>query len=1737
MGSTSWTQCPAITDSDLDQTDLNFCLGDVLIFTVEGTDLPAGDVIDFYISQTMDFNPYNSQGTSIGTTPITQMQCATQPEILYLMVNPDNTQVGSDDDRCDEFIIIYTGSGGYTPNNIEVANLAGGAMWDNFIPGNTASFNCGTALNPGDPVPPNSILVIQSNFMNNVTIDLGALCTSGLSVYIIAFNMPPSCNGGYLDNSNSNGCTSCPVILNITGMCIYGTQMDYTPPASNVNGWGVSNLGGGGVYANVVPAVSIPPFISPDAFVSPFVWNIPPDFCTIFGSGTYFITGILNPAPTGGCPEIFTNEFQIHISCPSATLSGDVSVCSSNCPADPGQVLFDFSGGIEPYTVDVLVTATGFPPFSIPGVAFTGSGQINICIDGFLPSYDPGTQTLTIPEFLIGEQLTITLQSIVDNEGCVGVVMPPGTLVITLYDSPIANAGNNITSCVGTQLQLNGSIGGSALAFEWITSGDGQIGDPTSLQSIYIPGANDIVNGSVTITLVAFEPSGGCEPDSSMIEITILEEPQADAGIDQTLCSDDLAQLAGSIAGAASSATWSTSGNGAFSNNIDLNATYDPGSSDILNGVVWIYLTTDDVGGQCDAAVDSLLLTLISPPVISGPPMGSVCQGDLAFISAIVTGDVGSLMWTTSGDGTFEDPMSEATFYTQGNQDTTNGFVILTLTVTDVLGICDPVVYTLTLTIFDCGCPPITLQDPPNALCSFEGELDLSTLVLIADPGSWQITTAPPGSDPAELVGDLFDAHNADAGSYTVTFTIDFPLPGCPASASIDIEVIEAPKFTAGFDLIVCASQPVVLNGAATGSAGPVIWSSTGAGVFSNPATLITSYTPDSSDIAAGSVMLIVSGTDTVGVCPVVHDTAVITLVTASLSALIIDAAVVCNDSTLGSVIDLFSFVEGGDTTGTWISLSGVPIDISDPGNVDFNLVPPSSYLFQYTSAPNPPCSSIIDTVTIQVLTCICPQLIVNPLPAAVCNSSSGVNLDAFVMASQPGGWTLISTPPGAMPAILIGSFLNTISADAGVYEAMFSFQNHIDACPDSAILEIIVQQALNVSAGNDTIICNTDVLQVAGTVNSSVSFLQWFSSGDGMFGDSSMAITSYVPGPQDIINGNVQLTLMGNDTTGICPTSQISFVLTIQQAPFAIFDTSFVSVCNIQDSGSVVNFVSLITGGDASGNWLDVDASGVDLSDLSQVDFDGVVPGIYQFQYTTMSALPPCVEALYFISIEVNDCLCPDLSLSNPSSFICNNDTVDLGALLTTPQIGVWQLDNINGLPSPPIVFGNFLHVSGSTPGSYRIEFNLTDPIAGCLSIAEFLFDLEAVPLFSIGEISCRPVDSLYDVTLITNAETVVSDFGIVTAGTGDTIWISDIPDKQDIALSLTSLSGCTVTAVVVAPECSCDIMITNVPDTISFCSNDTIQFIAEVSGSGIQNAYWLAPGDTIFGQGIEVIAGGIYEFFVASSNGCTVRAELLAVEFPSLVPDIQFFDPLCPGGTEGSIFIQDVSGATLPLMYSVNGGTFEVIDTTIWAITTLGAGDYFVVIEDANGCQASAAITLDDALGETLDLGPDISIASGDSVFINPVISFIPDMFTYSPALLDSLRGWIVPNQNLVLMLDAIDSRGCLYTDEIVITVSQREGIFAPNIFTPNGDQVNDTWTIYTEDFNAHIVTISIYDRWGGLLYSRSDIPTNDPSLGWDGRSNEKEVGPGVYVFMAIIQLSGGDELRMGGDITVVK
>jgi hypothetical protein len=190
-------------------------------------------------------------------------------------------------------------------------------------------------------------------------------------------------------------------------------------------------------------------------------------------------------------------------------------------------------------------------------------------------------------------------------------------------------------------------------------------GSPAATITCVPASGSTFATGTTAVTCTA---TNSCGSSSCSFNVNIGISPTVEAGPNQTICYTGTATMNGSIGGGATTATWSSLGDGSFDNLNNLNAVYTPGPNDITNGSATLILTTD-FQGTCTATSDQLTLTIIyTPTAPPGAVTGSTpaCPGNTITFSISPVAGATSYMWTSA----------DATTSIVGGQGTTSADIL-----------------------------------------------------------------------------------------------------------------------------------------------------------------------------------------------------------------------------------------------------------------------------------------------------------------------------------------------------------------------------------------------------------------------------------------------------------------------------------------------------------------------------------------------------------------------------------------------------------------------------------------------------------------------------------------------------------------------------------------------------------------------------------------------------------------------------------------------------------------------------------------------------------------------------------------------------------------------------------------------------------------------------------------------------------------------------------------------------
>lgn len=275
--------------------------------------------------------------------------------------------------------------------------------------------------------------------------------------------------------------------------------------------------------------------------------------------------------------------------------------------------------------------------------------------------------------------------------------------------------------------------------------------------------------------------------------------------------------------------------------------------------------------------------------------------------------------------------------------------------------------------------------------------------------------------------------------------------------------------------------------------------------------------------------------------------------------------------------------------------------------------------------------------------------------------------------------------------------------------------------------------------------------------------------------------------------------------------------------------------------------------------------------------------------------------------------------------------------------------------------------------------------------------------------------------------------------------------------------------------------------------------------------------------------IAAGEYSVLVTDSNGCERTDTIQLESIITVDADAGRDTTICFGSTMQlngqGIYTPSWSPADFLSDPDVADPLVEGITETTTYVLTISEE------ESEFGCFNTDSVTISLFPVTGLTASEDTFIVEGSSVGLDAT----PDSFTdyrWEPedGLDDSgiKNPFATPQQSTVYTVFATNEFGCEESDSVFIEVI--EDIRAYNVFTPNGDGINDFFDIENADRFPGIV-VEVYSRWGDLLFQTEGY---DDGSRWDGRARNKEVPTGTYYYV-IIPYQGASPIT--GNVTIIR
>lgn len=649
--------------------------------------------------------------------------------------------------------------------------------------------------------------------------------------------------------------------------------------------------------------------------------------------------------------------------------------------------------------------------------------------------------------------------------------------------------------------------------------------------------------------------------------------------------------------------------------------------------------------------------------------------------------------------------------------------------------------------------------------------------------------------------------------------------------------------------------------------------------------------------------------------------------------------------------------------------------------------------------------------------------------------------------------------------------------------------------------------------------------------------------SGDlgGVFTGSGTLVVDASTGTIDLAASGIGNYVVTYSVGGACPAS-VDFNIQITDG----FDATF----NYSGPYCATGTANIALAPGASAGAFSSNPAGLSLNtSTGAVDLGNSTPGIYTVT-NFIVASNGCAEASHDASITINEI--PTATISGGGE-VCDTEVTPTVEIDFTGNAS-WDVSYSDGTSNfnETVVTSPFT-ISGGSAGDYTLisvtDANCPGTVSGSASIiinptpvADAMSEIEqcAETLVQVPTFSSNPAGASFDWT---NDNT---NIGLGANGSGDVGDFNGQNNTSDpISGTITvtpTLNGCTGTSV------QFEITVNPIPQPqlsagAEYCDGDAISDLVSTQGSAGQIDWyddaalsnWLGSGLTY--QPSDNV-GSVTYYITETANGCT-SLPVSAIVTVNGLPVVDAGDDMqiCSGE---SIVLEGISILSEPdeISYSWDFG----VENGVAFVPSSGNNTYTVIGTDLNGCQNS------DQINVNVTTSPNASLSG------SPLNGFAPLDVTFTNNSSDAMSyTWNFGNGNTsnsshssvsevyetggtyIVYLIAYNG-DCSDTTSITVVVDPFAPVeyVVPNVFTPNGDDVNDIFHFAL--VNAQAIDVTVINRWGNLV---GEIKQVEDINGWDGVDikSGKPVTEGVYFYRYTITDMAGEQITGHGHVTLVR
>lgn len=283
--------------------------------------------------------------------------------------------------------------------------------------------------------------------------------------------------------------------------------------------------------------------------------------------------------------------------------------------------------------------------------------------------------------------------------------------------------------------------------------------------------------------------------------------------------------------------------------------------------------------------------------------------------------------------------------------------------------------------------------------------------------------------------------------------------------------------------------------------------------------------------------------------------------------------------------------------------------------------------------------------------------------------------------------------------------------------------------------------------------------------------------------------------------------------------------------------------------------------------------------------------------------------------------------------------------------------------------------------------------------------------------------------------------------------------------------------------------------------------------------------------------LSADTYFVTITDDKGCASVFEIPISEPPPIKPLI--FNCI---DLKNPDFQLSAAGGTPPYRYSTDGVNFA--DNTIFK--TLEPGKtYQLLIQDAAYCEFEQSLIIPPVYDRMVELPAKLELNLGEIYEFQPILNLPEHLIAKAEwrngahlSCTDCLNPKVEALLEDTYTLKITDIFGCTDEATVQVSIDLEVDVYIPTAFSPNGDHINDFFTVYANTNQVKSIrSLLVFDRWGNQIFAKNDFAPNDERSGWDGYVQGAPPNTGVFVYSAVLELRDGSEMIKKGHILIIK